>query len=524
MKVSVNLSLSPAAETIYQVDVEHWGVGMCKEATVGRGLEVAIPVQETDTSNVAYLIVSHSSGSENSLRVKSPLLFHNRVGRNVDVCFKPNFLEPKVFSVESNKPTVYGPPQFSSWSDHFFVGVPYGSGISNYSVEKFQPFYWNKNATQRAFEQVCIERSDSTPNQKKWAYLSILSLTSTKCIPLANGAALSTSTDGTAVSAVRPLECFFLPTLYIENALPTQIMVDLFDTISGEFSKIMIDGNRTVGIIEVRRRELISLSMTFTTVNPTENTPAASVELKLPYPPLTSSISEQLRYARTEIPVKVSFLENPKYDGIIFASLTKTEKFGIWKLRIYAKYLLMNTTGIPLVSPMGSSISVQSPHGSASLVKFDRERGLVLKERGSGMMVCLSPAFECYPIVMTLPQARCSVGVKVLKSGGAYAELHKIYIEHLYIIHNHTGESLILRQPQSEIKERQAERVLENMQVSPVKYSITTRDHIISVSLDGYTETIPFSVQDFIESTDEFIRIHSVTDRSLFKIIRVVNK
>lgn len=519
MKATVVLALSPAAETIYQIDVERWGVGMCKEDTVGRGLEIAVPVQETDTGSVAYLIMSRSSGSENSLRIKSPLAFHNKIGRNVDVCFKPNFSEPRVFSVESSRSAVYGPPQFSSWSDHFFVGVPYGAGAGTYGIEKFQPFYWNKNATQRTFEQLCVERPDSTPNQKKWVYLSVLSLTNTRGVPLANGIA-----GGSAASVVRPLECFFLPTLYIENALPTQIMVDLFDNTSGEFSKITVDGSRTVGVIEVKRRELIRLSIIFTTAILTENTPAARIELNLQYPSFASSVAEQLRCARTETPVKVSFPENPKYDGIFFASLTKDENFGIWKLRIYAKYLLMNTSGIPLVSSMGSSIPIQSSHGTASLVKFDQERGLILEERDGGMMVCLSPAFENYPIQITLPHAKCTVGVKVLRSGGAYAELYKIYIEHLYIIHNSTGESLILRQPQSEMKERQTERIMENGRTSPVKYSITTRDHIISVALDGYTESIPFSINDFIESTDDFIRLHSVTDRSLFKILRVVNK
>ena len=533
MKASVVLALSPAAETMYQIDVEHWGVGMCKEDTVGRGLEIAVPVQETDTGSVAYLIVSRSSGSESALlRIKSPLAFHNKIGRNVDVCFKPNFSEPRVFSVEPSRPTVYGPPQFSAWSDHFFVGVPYGAGAGSYGIEKFQPFYWNKNATQRTFEQVCVERPDSTPNQKKWVYLSILSLTNTRGVPLANGisggggggSGSGGGGSNAITSAVKPLECFFLPTLYIENALPAQIMVDLFDVTSGEFSKITVDSARTVGVIEVKRREHIRLSITFTTTILTENTPAANIELTLQYPSFASSVAEQLHGSRTEAPVMVCFPENPRYDGIFSASLTKDENFGIWKLRIYARYLLVNTSGIPLVSPMGSSIPIQSSHGTASLVKFDREKGLVLKERDGGMLVCLSPAFENYPIVVTLPQAKCTVGVKVLRSGGAYAELHKIYIEHLYIIHNSTGEALILRQPQSEMRERQAERVLENGRASPVKYSITTRDHIISVALDGYTESIPFSIKDFIESTDDFIRLHSVTDRSLFKILRVVKK
>lgn len=519
MKATIVLSLSPAAETIYQFDVEHWGVGICKEDTVGRGLEIAVPIQETDTNNIAYLIVSRPSGFDNCLRVKSPLVFHNKIGRNVDVCFKPNFSEPKVFSVVSNKSTVYGPPQFSSWSDHFFVGVLYGTDIGTYSLEKFQPFYWGKNNTRRVFEQLCIERPDSTPNQKKWLYISILSFTNTKGVPLANG----TASDDTTTSVVKPLECIFLPTLYIENALPTKLMVNIFDTISGEFSKITIDGARTIGIIEVKRREHMHLSITFTTAIITGNTPAANIELNLQYPPISGSTSEQVQYTRTEIPVKVNFPENPKYDGILFACLTKDETFGLWKLRIYAKYLLINTTGIPLVSSIGSSIPIQNSRVMTSLVKFDKERGLILKERDGGMMVCLSSDFENYPFVMTLPQSKCSLGVKIVSSGNAYAGLHKIYIEHLYLIHNNTGESLILRQPQSEMKERQAERILPNKIISPVRYSITTRDHIISVALDGYTESIPFSIKDFIESTDEFIRLHSATDRNSFKILRVVN-
>ena len=524
LNASVVLALSPAVETIYQIDVENWGVGVCNEDTVGQGLEVAVPVYETGTGDVMHLIVSHSSSSDNCLRIKSPLVFHNRTSRLLTVCFKPNFSEPKVFGVEPNRPAVYGPPQFSSWSDHFFVGVAHRG---SHSTEKLQPFYWNKSATQRSFEQVCVERADSTPNQKKWFYLTVLSLTSARGVPVACGAAAAAvaqaqSPRTVAATAVKPLECFFLPALYIENALPTQIMLDLFDVTSGEFSKVSIDGGRTAGIVEVRRRELIRLSITFTTAILTENTPAANIELSLRYPPLSGSVAEQLQYIRTEVPVKVSCPENPKYDGIFFALLTKEEKFGIWKLRIHAKYLLVNTSGVPLVSPIGSSIPIQSMHGTASLVKFDSEKGLLLKERGAGLMVGLSSAFDKYPIIMTLPRAKCSLGVKVLGSGSSYAGLLKIYIEHLYIIHNNTGESLFLRQPQSEMKERQAEKVLENSCVVPLEYALRTRDHIVSISLDGFSESIPFNVKDFIESTDEFIRLHSVTDRNLFKVLRVV--
>ena len=378
----------------------------------------------------------------------------------------------------------------------------------------------------RCLEELRIERPDSAAGKKRWFYLTLAYDVSPQKIP-AIGGSNSSSAWFTAGRVV------FLPTLYVENSLPTQVTVELTDQATHEVTRVAIASGNTTSILDIQRKEVINLMATVTvSTHPSAPVVVGTLKAQLRYPSPKADPTEQLRPAgkgRKEAAVDVLFDKVPELNGIVSAGLVQEEAAGIWRLRLYSRSILVNTTGLQLEVKNGSLLPLESTDSSVSLLNFRPSKGLYLRRVGAKDWSVPAYVASGYSGVVTIPGAECAVAVKAEQckdgSGSGSSELLRVYLWPLYTIYNELGFPVHVRQPLSKLKERSAGRVLENRERADVFCNVdeASKDCFVTLKVEGFEESEPINISTYTENKREAIRIHSTQEKDLFKIIHIVN-
>lgn len=507
---------------LHKVDIANWGTRTW-EGRIPPGV-CGLSVRNEATGKSLCLILKGrmSPSGEAGAIVESLLNVYN----------KTDFELSLIFATDSRmelrpRSRAHAPPHFIANAENasFCVEAVNTRTLSKHRVHETKkhrstPVTMRRSAGKRYLEELRVERPDSAEGKRRWFYLTLVYDVSPQKI-----ASIDTGSKETFFAS----RAMFFPTLYIENALPTHATVELTDTSTHETARVSIDSGSTTSILDIQRKETINIMATITvSTHPSAPVVVGAIKVTLKYPSPKADPTEQLRPAsrdNAEVVVDVTFNKMPEYNGIICAGLSQDEGSGIWKVRLFSRYILMNTTGLNLEVKNGTLLPLENTSNSVFLVNFRPAKGLCLRKVGTKEWSSVIDVEYGHNGTVDIPGAGCTAALKVDPNRESFGVSLRMYLGPMFTVYNELGFAVSIRQPLSTVKERHANRTLENQERADIFCTIEdgSKDRFITIKADGHAESEPIDVSAYTENKTDTLRIRSVKEKGSFKIIHIVN-